>query len=174
MWRNYKGNLEINYKSWKKNKRNKENNRSLQIFCLYSLSFQKEVRHFLLLFILLLPLKDLLWYLSLRKLLKKNLKMRKITRKLWGDIVFKNPKERLVLVSKSVPFPFLILKKRSRRTIWNRDKKRHYINRSLLRIRFQRKSTFPTRSAWKEQIAKQWLWIYLGRNSPRWWGYVCF
>jgi hypothetical protein len=62
-------------------KRDKENNRILQIFCLWSLGFQKEVRHFCLMFILL-PLKDLFHYLNLRNQLKQFKKMTKITKKL--------------------------------------------------------------------------------------------
>ncbi len=68
-------------------------------------------------------------------------------------------------MSKSIQLLFLILKKRSRRTICNNiNSKCHYINRSLSRIWFQRKFTFPTRSAWRESINKQWLEIHVWRR----------
>lgn len=48
------------------------NNRIFQIFCLCSLGLQKEVHHFMLLFILLIRLRDL----SLKKFMKELEKMR--------------------------------------------------------------------------------------------------
>jgi hypothetical protein len=114
LWKNCKDNLEKNDRTWEKNKINKENSRYLQIFCLCNLGFEKEVRHFLLLFILLFPLKDLFRYLSLKKLLKRLEKTKDITGKLWKDIILGSPKERQVLVSKLIPFPFLILKKEAK------------------------------------------------------------
>jgi len=126
--------------------------------------FQKKVHHFFLMFILLLPFKDLLQYLCLKKLLKQFLKMKEIARKLWGDIILGSLEERQVLVSKSIRFPFLTLKKKSRMLMYNKTKKRHYIKRSLPRNRFQKKSTFRIRSAQKEQIDKQWLQISMGER----------
>jgi hypothetical protein len=63
-------------------KRDKKSNRILQIFGLCSLGLQKEVHHFCLLFILLLPFKDLFRCLILRKLLKQLEKTTKIVKKL--------------------------------------------------------------------------------------------
>jgi hypothetical protein len=100
----------------------------------------------------------------LRKLLKQLEKTRKITRKLWGVIILGSPKERQIQVSKSIWFPFLIFKKKNKRMICNKNKKHRHIKRSLSRSRPQRKSTFPTRSTWREQIDKQWLQICMGRR----------
>jgi hypothetical protein len=79
---------------------------------------------------------------------------------------FRKPVKRQVLVSKLDWFLFLILKKRNKRTICNNtNNKHHYINKNMSRIRFQRKFTFPTRSARRELINKQWLEICMGRRS---------
>ncbi len=95
LWRNCKDNPKRNYKSWeKRNKSDKENNRNLQIFYFCSLCLHKEVFHFLLLFILLLPLRNLFRYPNLRKLLKELEKMKEIPRKLWGDIPLKSLEKR--------------------------------------------------------------------------------
>jgi hypothetical protein len=63
------------YRSWKRSKRDWENNINLQTFCLCNLGLKKEVRLFLIQFIILLLLINLLSYPSLKELLnnqKKN------------------------------------------------------------------------------------------------------
>jgi hypothetical protein len=44
--------------------------------------------------------------------------------------------------------------------IYNNNKC-HYIKKSMSRIKFQRKFTFPIRSAQRESIGKQWLKIWV-------------
>ncbi len=132
----YKHNLEKDHKNrHKKNKRDKENNIILQIFCLCNLGLHKEVRHFLLLFILL-PFKDFIYCLSLRELLKQLEKMTEFTRKFWRNIVLGSPKDKKLQVNKLVQFPFLTLKGGSRGTFCNNIKKCHHNKRSLPRNRF--------------------------------------
>jgi len=71
LWRNCKENLERSCRSWKRSKKDCENNKKLQMFCLYSLSLQKEVCVFLFQSILLLLLlRNILQYPNLRKLLR--------------------------------------------------------------------------------------------------------
>jgi hypothetical protein len=78
------GKLQIQYRKITKveRRKTKKQKKILQIFCLCNPTLQNEVCHFLLLFIILFLLRDLLQYPSLRKLLKQLEKTRKITRKL--------------------------------------------------------------------------------------------
>jgi hypothetical protein len=64
----------------------------------------------------------------------------------------------------SVPFLFQIRRKTNRKMICNNNNNRHYIKRSIPKSRFQRKSIFPIRNTWREQVDKQWLQIYMGRK----------
>jgi hypothetical protein len=140
--KSYTGKLILKILCWwiikvvRRNKRDRENNRNLKLFCFCSPGLHNEVCHLLFLFFLLLLLRDRFRYPNLRKLLKELEKMKELTRKLWGDIILGSLEERQVLVSKSIWFLYLILKKRSRRMICNKIKKRHYIKRSLPKSRF--------------------------------------
>jgi hypothetical protein len=106
LWRNYKDNLKRSCRSWKRSKRDWKSNRNLQTFCLCNSGLQKDVCFFFLEFIILLFLRNLFRYPNLKELLNNLEKMRKIIKKHWGDITLKSPKDRHVLMSKSVPFVF--------------------------------------------------------------------
>jgi hypothetical protein len=127
-----KDNIEKDYKSWEKKKKiDIENSKILQIFCLYNLGIQKEVCYFHLLFILVLPLKDLIHCLSLKKLLKQLERTIEITKKLWTSIILESLEDKKVQVNTLVRFPFLASKRRSRGMIYNNIKKHHHSNKSL-------------------------------------------
>jgi hypothetical protein len=67
---------------------------------------------------------------------------------------FKKPRREAGPSEQVDPISIFYMKKRSRRTICNRNKKSYYIKKSLPRIRLQKKSTFVIRSAQREQIDK--------------------
>jgi hypothetical protein len=73
----------------------------------------------------------------LKELLKQLEKMREIVKKHRKDIALRRLEDRHVLVSKLVQFPFQILKRSSRITIWNKTT-----------------SAITSRGAYSEQIQK--------------------
>jgi hypothetical protein len=70
--------------------------------------------------------------------------------KLLGDIILGSPKERQVLVSKSIKFLFLILKKKSRRMICKSNNKHYNINKSLSKMRLHKEVHIPNKKHTKE------------------------
>jgi hypothetical protein len=80
LWRYYKNSLKKSCWSWKRNKKDWNNNKNLQTFFLCNLGLQNKVCLFLLQFIRLL-FRNPLWYPSLKELLKQLGKTRKIVRK---------------------------------------------------------------------------------------------